>query len=141
MSRASKEVELAVRVGNDPGVLGRVLSTVANAGVNILAYCCYSEREETVVLLVADNPLQGKHALEAAGFSCKANSVVLVGAPDQVGGAAFLGARLGHAGIDILYSYASSSGSDQFFAVFKTGDDQKALHVLEGTRASRAQAA
>ena len=93
------------------------------------------------MLLVADNPLDAKRALGAAGFSCKANSVVLVGAPDQVGGAAFLGARLGYAGIDILYSYASSSGSNQFFAVFKTGDDQKAIHVLEGARASRAQAA
>ena len=141
MPRARKEVELAVRVGNEPGALGRVLSTVASAGVNILAYCSYSERQETVVLLVADNPLDAKRALVAAGFSCKANSVVLVGAPDQVGGAAFLGARLGYAGIDILYSYASSSGSNQFFAVFKTGDDQKAIHVLEGARASRAQAA
>jgi hypothetical protein len=141
MPRARKEVELAVRVGNEPGALGRVLSTVASAGVNILAYCSYSERQETVVLLVADNPLDAKRALGAAGFSCKANLVVLVGAPDQVGGAAFLGARLGYAGIDILYSYASSSGSNQFFAVFKTGDDQKAIHVLEGARASRAQAA
>ena len=141
MAKARKEIELAVRVGNEPAALGQVLSTVAAAGLNILAYCSYSEREETVVLLVADNPFNAKRALEAAGFSCKANSVVLAGAADQVGGAAFLGAQLGHAGIDILYSYASSSGSNQFFAVFKTGDDQKAIHVLEGTRTSRARAA
>ena len=139
--RARKEVELAVRIGNEPGALGRVLSTVASAGINIHAYCSYSERQETVVLLVAENPLDAKRALEAVGFTCKANSIVLVGADDQVGGAAFLGARLGHAGIDILYSYASSSGSNQFFAVFKTVDDLKAVRVLEGTAAPRVQAA
>jgi len=138
--RARREVELAVRVGNEPSALGRVLSTVAAAGLNILAYCSYSERQETVVLLVAESPFDAKRALEAAGFSCKANSVVLVGADDQVGGAAVLGARLGHAGIEILYSYASSSGGNQFFAVFKTGDDQRAIHVLQGA-ASRVQAA
>ena len=141
MSSARKEVELAIRIGNEPGALGRVLSTVASAGINVHAYCSYSEHHESVVLLVAENPFDAKRALEAAGFSCKANSVVLVGADDQVGGAAFLGARLGHAGIDILYSYASSSGGNQFFAVFKTGDDQKAIRILDGTSSSRVRAA
>ena len=141
MARARKEVELAVRVGNEPGALGRVLSTVASAGVNVLAYCSYSERNETVVLLVTEDALGGKRALEVAGFLCKANSVVLVGAPDEVGGAALLGAQLGHAGIDILYSYASSSGGNQFFAVFKTADDQKAIRVLDSAVVRRVQAA
>jgi hypothetical protein len=113
--------------------LGRVLSVVASKSINILAYCSYSERDEGVVLLVTENPLLAKHALEAAGFHCRANSVVIVGGPDEVGGAALLGARLGHAGIDILYSYASSSGSSHFYAVFKTADDQRALAVLNST--------
>ena len=131
MAKARKEVELAVRVGNQPGALGKILAAVAAQGIIVLAYCSYSDRDEAVVLLVTDNPLKTKLALEAAGFSCKANSVVVVGATDHVGAAAHLGSRLGHAGIDILYSYASSSGGDQFFAVFKTVDDEQAVHVLE----------
>ncbi len=138
MPRARKEIELAIRLGAEPGALGRVLSTVADKGVNVLAYCCYSDRDETVVLLVTENALAAKEALEAAGFSCRANSVVIVGAADQVGGAATLGTQLGHAGIDILYSYASSSGSRQFYAVFKTSDDQRALSVLDTAMAARA---
>src|SRR2546425_1187576 len=107
MPRARKEVELAIRLGNEPGALGKVLSTVADENVNVLAYCSYTDRNDTVILLVTDNAMQAKRALEAAGFSCRANSVVVVGATDQVGGAALIGARLGFAGIDILYSYAS----------------------------------
>jgi hypothetical protein len=61
-----------------------------------------------------------------------------VGATDQVGGAALLGARLGHAGVDILYSYASSSGQSQFCAVFKTSDDHRAIAVLDSSAAVRA---
>jgi hypothetical protein len=140
MSKARKEVELAIRLGNDPGALGRVLALVALHGVNVLAYCAYSERREGVLLLVADNPLTAKNALQDAGYTCRANSVVLVGASDQVGGAALIGARLGHAGINILYSYASSAGTNQFFAVFKTNDDQRALQLL-GMANSAARAA
>jgi hypothetical protein len=139
MPKARKEIELAVRLGNETGALGRVLALVAQHGVNVLAYCAYSERREGVLLLVTDNPLAAKNALTDAGYECRANSVVLVGATDQVGGAALLGARLGHAGIDILYSYASSAGADKFFAVFKTSDDQRAINVLDvATAAMRA---
>jgi len=138
MPKARKEVELAVRLGQESGALGRVLSAVASERVNVLAYCSYSDRDETVVLLVTDNALAAKRAIEAGGFSCRANSVVVVGATDQVGGAALLGARLGHAGIDILYSYASSSGSAEFCAVFKTTDDPRAVAVLDSTASVRA---
>lgn len=138
MSKARKEVELAVRLGNEPGALGRVLSVVATENVNVLAYCSYSDRNETIVLLVTDNALLAKRALESAGFSCRANSVVVAGATDQVGGAALLGARLGYAGIDILYSYASTSGGGQFYAVFKTNDDPRAIAVLDTSAAMRA---
>jgi len=136
MSKARKEVELAIRLGNEAGALGRVLALVAQHGVNVLAYCSYSERREGILLLVTDNPLDAKNVITAAGYDCRANSVVLVGATDQVGGAALIGARLGHAGIDILYSYASSSGANQFFAVFKTSDDQRALNVLDVNHAT-----
>jgi hypothetical protein len=138
MPKARTEVELAVRLGNEPGALGRVLSVVAAAKVDVFAYCSYSDRQETVVLLVTDNALSAKRALEAAGLLCRANSVVVVGATEQVGGAALLGARLGYAGIHILYSYASTAGPDQFYAVFKTSDDQRAISVLDGSTAARA---
>ncbi|HUJ09154.1 MAG TPA: hypothetical protein VL171_03945 [Verrucomicrobiae bacterium] len=140
MAKARKEVELAVRVGGKASALGEVLAAVASRNVNVLAYCTYSDREELVVLLVTDDAFTAKDALQAAGYSCKANSVVLVGASDEVGAAAWLGAHLGFAGIEILYSYASSSGADQFCAVFKTTDDERAIMTLEACPQARAAA-
>lgn len=140
MAKATKEVELAVRVGNEPGILGKVLAAVASRDVNVLAYCTYAERDDLVILLVTDNALVAKDELNRAGFACKANSVVLVGASDEVGSAAIIGAHLGMAGVQILYSYASSSGSDQFVAVFKTTDDDRAIHALEICPQARAAA-
>jgi hypothetical protein len=140
MAKARKYVELAVRVGNSPDALGRVLAAVAARGVNVLAYCTYSERDDLVILLVTSNAIAAKDELQLAGFSCKANSVVLVGASDEVGSAARIGAHLGMAGVEILYSYASSSGGDQFVAVFKTTNDELAIQALEICPQARAAA-
>ena len=140
MAKAKKEVELAVRVGNRPAALGGVLAAVANHGGNVLAYCTYSDGDDLIVLLITDNALAAKEALQTAAFSCKANSVVLVGASDEVGAAARIGMHLGMAGIEILYSYASSSGGDQFVAVFKTTNDERAIQALEVCPQARAAA-
>jgi hypothetical protein len=140
VAKARKEVELAVRVGNEPDALGRVLGVIAARGVNVQAYCTYSELADLVILVVTDNALMAKDALQRDGLACKANSVVLVGASDEVGSAARIGAHLGMAGVEILYSYASSSGGNQFVAVFKTTDDERAIHTLEICPQARAAA-
>ena len=62
---------------------------------------------------------------------------MLVRETDSVGAAANLGFHLSRSGIDILYSYASSSGSDEFWAVFKTTDDDRAIRVLSATERRR----
>jgi hypothetical protein len=132
MAKARQELELAIRVGNEPGALGKILACVNAAGVTVLAYCAYCERQAGIVLLVTDNVQQAKDALGAAGYKCRANPVVLVESTEQIGGAALVGARLGYAGIDILYSYASAGGGEEFYAVFKTNDDTRALQLLAG---------
>ena len=140
VAKARKEVEIAVRVGNRPGALGEALAAIAARGVNVLAHCSYSDRDDLMILLITDNALKAMDSLRAAGFSCRANSVVLVGASDEVGAAARIGAHLGMAGVEILYSYASSSGSEQFVAVFKTTNDERAIQALEICPQARAAA-
>ena len=84
MAKARKEVEIAVRVGNRPAALGEALAVIAVRGVNVLAYCSYSDRDDLMILLITDNALKAMDSLRAAGFSCKANSVVLVGASTKL---------------------------------------------------------
>ena len=140
MAKARKEVELAVRVGNKPVAVQQVLSILKARRVNVLAYCNYTERDDLVILLVTDHALLAKDALESAGFSCKANSVVVVGAPVELGSTAIMGAHLGLAGVEILYSYTSRSGGDRSIAVFKTTDDERAIQTLEVCPQARAAA-
>lgn len=140
MAKASKEVEISVRVGNKRAAVPEVLSILAARGLNVLAYCTYTERDDLVILLVTDNALVAKDALQNAGFSCKANSVVLVGAAHELGSTAIIGAHLGLSGVEILYSYSSQLGGDQSIAVFKTTDDERAIQALEICPQARAAA-
>jgi len=140
VAKARKEVELAVRVGNKPLAIQEVLSILTARGLNVLAYCTYTERDDLVLLLVTDDALMAKDALQTAGLSCKANSVVVVGAPHELGSTAIMGARLGLSGVDILYSYTSWLGGNQSIAVFKTTDDERAIQTLEVCPQARAAA-
>src|SRR5260221_3810959 len=55
VAKARKEVELAVRVGNEPGAFDKVLAAIASPDVHGLAYCTYAESDDLVILLVTDN--------------------------------------------------------------------------------------
>lgn len=137
MAKARREFELSVRVRNQPGVVGKVLTKIAEAGVNIVAFCTYHTQDDLVMLLVTDDPHLARASLEQAGFACTIQPVVIVGGEDHVGAVAQLGALLGDAGIQILYSYASSAGQGRFIAVFKTSNDARAIQVLESSPLAR----
>lgn len=132
MATVSRAIELAVRIGNHPGDLARLMSAISAQSINILAYCAYSERDHGIVRLITENAPSAQTALAETGYEFKADLVVLVAAIDRVGAAAALGAQLGAAGINILYSYASSGSGNEFHAVFKTDKDDEALRVFGG---------
>jgi hypothetical protein len=130
MARVRREVELAVRLRGQGGDPGEILRVVADSRISVLAHCTYSDREETVVLLVPSDPLRCKDCLEAAGFKSRANPVIIVEARDRVGAAARIGAYLGRSGIEILYSYVAAMAGGESLAVFKTSNDELALGAL-----------
>src|SRR5258707_11563151 len=89
-----KEVEITVRVKNEPGVLARLFTTVASCGTEILACSSYSNGEWAVVLLVTQNPAKTERALDQNGFDHGIESVVLVNAVERLGSAVQLTAQL-----------------------------------------------
>ncbi|HVM61253.1 MAG TPA: hypothetical protein VMV72_10340 [Verrucomicrobiae bacterium] len=140
MAKARKEVEIAVRLGNRSAAVQEVLSTLASRGLSVLAYCTYTEQDDLVMLLVTNDALKAKDMLQSAGRSCKANSVVVVGAPHELGSTAAIGAHLGSSGVEILYSYTSRLAGAQSIAVFKTTNDDHAIQALEICPQARAAA-
>lgn len=123
-------IELAVPVGNTPGLLKKVLGVVSAGQANILAYCTLFDRDRFAILLVADAAWDAKTALADAGFACTAHAVVLVSIEDRTGATETLFNQLSGAQIAVRYGYVAALTPPVLCAVFSTDDDRRAIRVL-----------
>ncbi|MDD8026860.1 MAG: ACT domain-containing protein [Acidobacteriota bacterium] len=130
MHNVSMDTELHIITPNDPGILGRVLGTLANAGVNLRAISVFAHDHEGHFRLLTSDNKKAETALRTLGYKVKVNKVVVVEISDRIGAGAEIGALLGNAVIDVDYSYGSSSGKGPALIVFKTNNDKKAYETL-----------
>lgn len=130
MYNVKQQTEIEVITPNEPGILGRVLGTLANAGVNLKALHAHSEKKKGIFLLVTSDNKKAEKCLKELGYTVKTNDVVTVQIDDRIGAGAEVGALLGNAVIDIDYCYGTSSGTGKVFLVFKTNDNKKAAETL-----------
>jgi hypothetical protein len=130
LHNVKKETELHVITPNETGILGRVLGTLANAGINLRALCAYSEEDKGHFLLVTSANKKAEKALKTMGFEVMINDIITVQISDRIGAGAEIGALLGNAVVDIGYCYGTSTGAGRALLVFKTSDNKKALETL-----------
>jgi hypothetical protein len=124
------ESELEVITPNEPGILGRVLGTLANAGVNLRAMCVTSSAEEGRFRLLTSDNKKAEGALRALGYKVKSQQVLTVEIGDRIGAGAEVGALLGNAVVDVETAYASSSGKSTILLVLQTTANRKAYETL-----------
>jgi hypothetical protein len=125
-----QETELQVVTPNEPGILGRVMGTLANGGINLKALSAFSEKERGVFHLVtSDNP-KAEKSLMALGYTVNTKTVITVLIGDRIGAGAEIGALLGNAVIDVDYCYCSASGTGKVLMVIQTNNNAKALETL-----------
>lgn len=131
MTSVNEDIELTVTTPNEPGIYGRVLGTLANAGVNVKAIYVYSEDDQGHFHLLTSNAKKAEKALKTLGYKVKSKKILTVGITDRIGAGAEIGVLLGNAVIDIRYSYGSSSGEGKTLLVFHTSNNRKALDTLK----------
>lgn len=115
---------------NEPGIFGRVLGTLANAGVNLRALCVHSNEHEGIFMLLTSNPEKAESALKSLGYRVVIEPVVAATVEDRIGSGAEIGALLGNAIIDVAYCYGSTTGSGKALVVLQTSDNAKAIETL-----------
>jgi hypothetical protein len=130
LTEVKLENELIVITPNEPGILGRVLSTLANVGINLRALRACSETERGVFNLITSDNKKAQKALRALGYNVTPSEVITVTIHDRIGAGAEIGALLGNAIIDVDYCYGSSAGLGKALLVFKTTDNKRALDTL-----------
>ena len=131
MHNVKNDNELEVITPNEPGILGRVLGTLANAGVNLKALNASSETERGVFHIVTSNNKKAEKCLKALGYGVKSNPVVTVLIDDRIGAGAEIGFLLGNAVIDINYCYGSSADMGKALLVFRTNNNRKTYDTLK----------
>lgn len=130
MHNVKQETEIHVITPNEPGILGRILGTLANVGVNLIALHAHAEKNRGNFLLITSDNVKAEKALKGLGYKVKTNMVVTVQIEDRIGAGAEIGALLGNAAIDIDYCYGTSTGIGRALLVFKTNNNKKTLETL-----------
>ena len=131
MHKVEEATELHVITPNEPGILGRVLGTLANAGVNLKALCAYSDEGRGHFLLITADNKKTEKSLKSLGYKVRTNKVITVEIGDRIGAGAEIGVLLGNAIVDIDHCYGTSAGLGHALLVFKTNKHKKALETLK----------
>ena len=135
MSIARRETEISVLIGQEPPNASATAVIARYPDIEVFTIRSYCNRDGVVLLLVTTKAAKTARVLNAAGFQCEANPVVLIGPINRSGCAAPIGTELTNAGIEVLYSYTSHKERDRHYLVFKTSDDDGAIQILTASPA------
>ena len=134
--------ELSIQLEDQPGTLGKVCRTLADQGVNILAFQSTPSEGKTQsqVRLVVDNLTTAKTVLDNQKLKYTETQVAQVKLPHRPGELARAASKLGEANINIEYGYVGiEPGSNEPLLIFGVADADRAAKILdEAARAARA---
>ena len=130
MARASIQRELHGEVRNETGLLGRVISSLALAEVNIVHLSVYSSGDNGYLQMVTGNNGEAIKAVEHFIPKLEERDVVVVEFENKTGTLAPVAKALGQNGIFIDYCYGTSSDGFKIVGIFSTNDNARAVEVI-----------
>ena len=123
--------QLTVFIENRTGRLDDVLESLKEAGINIISLSLADSSDYGLLRMIVSEPEKAKEALKAREFTAMLTPVLGVKLSHQVGQLQVLLAEICKAGINIEYTYALATGSDDASIVIKTADLKVAAQVLQ----------
>lgn len=132
MARAALSKELHVEARNETGLLGMVVSALAQEAVYIVHLCAYSVSERGYLqLVVREEDLEkARKALSLYVDSVEERDVVIVEFENKTGTLSPVAKVLGNHDIFIDYVYGTSGDGFKIVGVFSTTDNVKAVEVI-----------
>ena len=125
--------QLSVFIENREGRLDQVLAALKNNDINIVSLSLADTSDYGLLRMIVSDPSKGKTVLKEAGFTAMLTDVLAVKLAHKVGQLQLLLAEICKAGINIDYTYALATGSDDASIVIKTADLEKAAEILSNT--------
>ena len=133
--------EFSVRMEDQPGTLGTICRTLADRGVNILAFQSIPLEGKSLVRLVVDNPTAAKSVLDTQKLTYTEAQVAQVKLPHRPGELARAASKLGEASVNINYGYCGiEPGTNAPLLIFGVADAGRAAKILDEAAAAAARA-
>ncbi len=134
----AKAKEFTVTIEDKPGALGKCFRSLADRGVNILAFQSFVEERESLVRFVVDDPETSKAILGSMRMIFEETEVAVVNLPHRPGELARAAVRLGEAQTNIDYSYCGlQPGSPLVMLVFGVDNLTTASAALDEVAAAK----
>ncbi len=129
----AKAKQITAWVESTPGQLGRIAKALGDAKVNLTAFIAYTQQGESPCRLQVSSPAKAKKVLEGLGVRITEEEVLRLTVPDKPGMLGEIGARLGSAGINVEYAYATTAkGARKVDVVLGVSDLAGATKALRG---------
>jgi hypothetical protein len=127
---AEKVQEITIKTPNEVGTMGKVFGLIAKAGVNVRTFVAYVMQNQGVFKLITSNNAKVAQLMEGAGYTAEMGDVAVVTCTDAIGTGGDLGTKLGKAGVNIDYAYATGTGGGEAVVVFAVDNVDKAVKAL-----------
>lgn len=127
------DTQFSIFMVNKPGVLARVLNTLAVAKINIVAMTMMDSAEHGVMRLVGSSHERVREVLTQLNMQFSETDVLCVNLPNKAGALADITAKLASAHINIAYAYVTAGArGGRTTGILKVADVKKAMKVLQG---------
>jgi hypothetical protein len=134
-----KSKELTIHLEDRPGTLGKVCRSLAERGVNIVAFQSVPSERNSLVRFVVDNSATAKSVLDNQGLSYTEADVAQVKLPNRPGELARVASQLGEANININYAYGGIDPmTNAPLLIFGVREVEQATVILDRATAAAA---
>jgi hypothetical protein len=132
--------EFSIRMEDQPGTLGKICRSLADRGVNILAFQSGPSEGKSLVRLVVDKPTEAKSVLDDQKVKYDEVQVAQVKLPHRPGELARAASKLGEASVNIDYAYCGiDPATNEPLLIFGVAEASRAATILdEAARAASA---
>jgi len=121
--------QLSIFIENKSGTLIKVLNTLSEAGIQIIASTLADTKDYGIYRLLCDNPAQAYILLKDSGINVQLSDVIALSIDDTPGCAAKAISKVSQAGVNILYLY-SFLWRGKGVLVFRTDNTERANETI-----------
>jgi hypothetical protein len=126
--------QITIFLENKPGRLAKVLASLAQEKVNIIALTVMDRHEHSVLRIVTEDPAKTAKVAASLNAPFTEAEVLLVELRNQPGALAHVCEILAKEHINIDYAYCSSGGRNgKVQGIFKVSNSDKAIRVLSAS--------